>query len=516
MWRVVTGLVVILMSGAGCVGRTLTAERKSSGAQPVASFRTPRLPRGELPLDSVHRLAESPTDDDLFTMAVTESKHSPERTTLSRRRVRDQHSSSLRQFFSSLTTNVASQAVPMSDDSWRATQSSSLATQTSWRATQTAFSWRIPTHRDPTLFPSRPQFNSELNPDTLRRAQSPDSVFGLERDPLFSGRRGTNPRPDVVTPRESDAGFSTPTGFSRVDPFVERASFADSTDSTDSTEAPPLTSGSDDSFAYIVAEPRKGILHDLFAPEPLDDLGPILGSPIGHRWRRIVRDYRYMYLNSDMWVDYGFALGIAAIFANTDLDMSIQEFHREQVRNEFTDRISDPFTFLGEGQYLLPIYGGVLLFTNTFPNLPLSPETHEWSARTLRGMLTGAPLLVFTQDALGPARPDAAWNHSRWDLFGGGNVGASGHAFMSAVPFLAAAEMTEDPLLRSSFLALSMMGGFARFNDDRHYASQVFLGWWIAYLSTRTTSITQGAPSYRLAPIPLNGGNMGIGFERRF
>ena len=65
-----------------------------------------------------------------------------------------------------------------------------------------------------------------------------------------------------------------------------------------------------------------------------------------------------------------------------------------------------------------------------------------------------------------------------------GKRGVSGHAAYGAVPFLSIAHQTEDPWRRTGWLLMAMTPGLARLNDDKHYFSQVFIGYALAYLSS--------------------------------
>ena len=48
--------------------------------------------------------------------------------------------------------------------------------------------------------------------------------------------------------------------------------------------------------------------------------------------------------------------------------------------------------------------------------------------------------------------------------------------------------------------------GFSRMTDDRHYPSQVFLGWYVALASSRAVSTTEwqfGNVELRVMPLPM-------------
>jgi membrane-associated phospholipid phosphatase len=99
---------------------------------------------------------------------------------------------------------------------------------------------------------------------------------------------------------------------------------------------------------------------------------------------------------------------------------------------------------------------------------------------------------------LGSSRPKG--NDSHWPFYHDAN-GVSGHTFMGAVPFLTAAAMTENQFLKVPLFLGSFLTGWARINDDRHFFSQVALGWWMAYLAVRTVDDTQAdLRSYSITP----------------
>jgi hypothetical protein len=84
--------------------------------------------------------------------------------------------------------------------------------------------------------------------------------------------------------------------------------------------------------------------------------------------------------------------------------------------------------------------------------------------------------------------------------------GVSGHTFVGAIPFLAAAEMVESPLLKGTLYVCSTFVGFSRMTDDAHYPSQVFLGWYLAWASARAVSATEmhfAGMEVSILPLPM-------------
>ncbi|GHT13075.1 hypothetical protein FACS1894170_08630 [Planctomycetales bacterium] len=93
--------------------------------------------------------------------------------------------------------------------------------------------------------------------------------------------------------------------------------------------------------------------------------------------------------------------------------------------------------------------------------------------------------------------------------------GISGHAFIGAVPFMTAAQMTDRPVVKGLFYTMSTFCAWSRIKDDAHYLSQALLGWYLAYLSVRSVSETEG-----LKPLPrgltlfpvMDDNSVGFGF----
>ena len=58
---------------------------------------------------------------------------------------------------------------------------------------------------------------------------------------------------------------------------------------------------------------------------------------------------------------------------------------------------------------------------------------------------------------------------------------ASGHAFIAAIPWLNLAKRTGNLNTRWAARFGSVLTGWSRINDRKHYLSQVVLGWSIAW-----------------------------------
>ena len=210
-------------------------------------------------------------------------------------------------------------------------------------------------------------------------------------------------------------------------------------------------------------------------------------------------------------------VGVSAVVANTSMDEHFRDFYQENVRNvqtdEYTEALHTP-KILGNGYLTLPVFAGAALMGSWFDEAPAGRGVGEWGQRSLRTVLVGAPPLLAMQMATGASRPGESGAGSAWKPFQDVN-GVSGHSFMGAVPFLSAAKMTDDPLWKSAFYFGSTLAGISRINDDGHYASQVMLGWWMAYIAADAVNQTQRTTK-NLSVFPMAfGDGMGVGVEYR-
>lgn len=164
---------------------------------------------------------------------------------------------------------------------------------------------------------------------------------------------------------------------------------------------------------------------------------------------------------------------------------------------------------------MLPLYGITMLAGTFADDNSAVGITGDWGERSLRAILVGGPPMLLLQEVTGGSRPDETSHNSDW-AFWHDNNGVSGHSFMGAIPFITAAQMTENRLFKGTFYAVSTLTGLSRVNDDAHYPSQVLLGWWMAYLAVSSVSQTElDDQAYRIVPLPIaNGAGIGIEFRR--
>ncbi len=182
------------------------------------------------------------------------------------------------------------------------------------------------------------------------------------------------------------------------------------------------------------------------------------------------------------------------------------------MRSATSDGVAAFWKNFGNGWITIPICAGADLAGNYFDDYPLANTLGEFGDRSVRAYAVGTLPMLAMQELLGSGRPSNTADNSYWHPLKHDN-GVSGHAFISAVPFITAAKMSDDPLAKAFFYACSTMTAWSRINDDAHYLSEAWMGWFMAYLSWQAVDATQQLPGH-LALVPIATPEMnGIGLQ---
>lgn len=234
--------------------------------------------------------------------------------------------------------------------------------------------------------------------------------------------------------------------------------------------------------------PESGCGPSLVTPSPpslTTQSGPPVEQPtFGQRLLGFGHDVSIDYTKYYSWigmVELAAGVGVAAPLANTSVDQETRDWYQRQVRTSGTDQAASWVKPLGEGAYMIPAGVALGLAGMAFDDNPWLAPIGEFGQRMTRAYAVGAPPFLLMQYGLGAARP-SDHGDSSWHPFKDSH-GASGHAFISSVPFITAAKMTDDLVLKSGLYFCSTLTGWSRINDDAHYFSQVVLGWWMGYLA---------------------------------
>ncbi|HUU26968.1 MAG TPA: phosphatase PAP2 family protein [archaeon] len=193
-------------------------------------------------------------------------------------------------------------------------------------------------------------------------------------------------------------------------------------------------------------------------------------------------DYRTFYSLQNLG-SLAAGLAMTGFLANTSLDEDVRAWYQGSVRNKTTDLCALIVKPLGDGKFTLPVYFMAAAAGMINVGGGAYAVFATWGSSTLFTLLMGVPPMLLIQRGLGSSSPDK--NDSHWRPFQTAK-GVSGHCFMGAVPFLTAVELTPNPYLKVAFYLASTLTGLSRINDDAHYLSQVFIGWFLAWLSAST------------------------------
>ena len=219
-------------------------------------------------------------------------------------------------------------------------------------------------------------------------------------------------------------------------------------------------------------------------------------------WKRLAGDHLNFYSKESV-LGIGVVFGTGALIANTSADVQLQNHFQSSVRGASSD---EWFEFLhsnkelGNGVYTLPVFGAAWLAKEVIDGPPMFESFGLWGERSMRGFLVGAPPLVLMQAITGGSRPHETAEGSEWNSFRDNN-GVSGHAFMSSLPFITGAKLSENPWQKTLWYTASAIGPLSRVNDNAHYPSQIGLGWAMAYISATAVHQTDtGKRGWTLAP----------------
>lgn len=197
--------------------------------------------------------------------------------------------------------------------------------------------------------------------------------------------------------------------------------------------------------------------------------------------REIICDYQKYYANKGIPYLIG-GLSVGAVMANSHFDTGLNHEWQAHFRNHFTNEVSRTVNHYSEiTQYPIsfPFFFTLWWLSEDAPKLS---AMNTWSHHCLRTLLIGAPQQAALTTLLGSGRPENSPSHWQWCKH---DRAVSGHAFYGAVPLLNLAQQTSSVGVKSTCYVLSVLPGLARINDNKHYASQVFLGWWLAFSATQ-------------------------------
>jgi len=187
----------------------------------------------------------------------------------------------------------------------------------------------------------------------------------------------------------------------------------------------------------------------------------------GSQWRRNYSRRSFLRL--------GGAVAAAGALAYSGADEAVDRLHSGTLRSSGTDAAS----------HLVNPFGERFWFVNWFLVAAIdawvrSGSFSRWGRENFEAMTVGLPVLWTVQRGLGANRPSDEDPSPQWRPMSDDNA-ASGHAFISAIPWLNLARRTGNLNTRWAARCGSVLTGWSRINDRKHYLSQVVLGWSIAW-----------------------------------
>lgn len=198
---------------------------------------------------------------------------------------------------------------------------------------------------------------------------------------------------------------------------------------------------------------------------------------------QVICDFQHFYSIGEI-TNRALGLGVGAISANTKMDPEFRLFWQQKIRANFSDKLTNTlndYNKIASYPISAPLYVVTLWLSNKAFSVEPRSEVGLWANHSLRTLIVGVPEQALFTHLLGSGRPETG-EHT-WHLFKYHRA-VSGHAFYGAIPLLNAAKQIDDPWIKGSVYVLSALPGLARINSDKHYLSQVWLGWWLAYSAT--------------------------------
>ncbi len=197
------------------------------------------------------------------------------------------------------------------------------------------------------------------------------------------------------------------------------------------------------------------------------DRKKIMLEGTGHHWRRNYSRRSFLRL--------GGAVAAAGALAYSGADEAVDSFHSGTLRSSGTDTASHVVNPFGERFWFLNWFL-VAAVDTWFRSGPFS----SWGRQNFEAMVVGLPVLWTMQRGLGANRPSDDNPDPRWRPLSDDNS-ASGHAFIAAIPWLNLARRLQGTYPKWAARCGSVLTGWSRINDRKHYLSQVVLGWTIAW-----------------------------------
>jgi len=173
----------------------------------------------------------------------------------------------------------------------------------------------------------------------------------------------------------------------------------------------------------------------------------------------------------------------ATLIADQNLRGQVQEY-RSKTSNALA-RVGNGF---GDPRYVVPMVGaGLLVGQLTGQRSVTRVALRAGGAVAIAGGITTAVKFV-----IGRSRPEGDGDADLFRPLSGWSSFPSGHTAVAFALATAIADETRDPWSDAALYGAATLTALARLNDDRHWASDVFVGALVGHLSARWLSRRPG------------------------
>ena len=202
-------------------------------------------------------------------------------------------------------------------------------------------------------------------------------------------------------------------------------------------------------------------------------------------WRVLWDDARRFYTRRNL-VRLVTGLLIGGILANTPLDPWLEKTYRQHLHSDAKAARNGQWLAkqFGDRRVVIVLPVAAMAVGAFAPPSPVTAAAGAWGSQMARALVVASPVTFGGTWLLGGCRPKDGQGSS-WRPFQNKHA-ISGHAMAGALPFLVMAGMTANPAGQTMLYVCSGLTAFSRLDSQAHYPSQIFLGWWVAFLAFRT------------------------------
>ena len=184
------------------------------------------------------------------------------------------------------------------------------------------------------------------------------------------------------------------------------------------------------------------------------------------------------------WIDTAIVLGIGG--GLVVLDSTIRDFVQDDLRGDGTDDISNFFREFGNTRFLAVGLGATYVGAELMGDEQLQETALLAEQSLLLAALMGTGIKWVTQRD----RPNTGKSSTSWSPFSFDESNSSfpsGHAINAfSVASVIASQHAEQPLVAPLVYGIASLTAFSRLNQNKHWASDVFMGAAIGYFIGKT------------------------------